>query len=567
MYIDVVPNRNSPPAVLLRESFRDGGKVRKRTIANLSGLDDHQIAGLRLVLKGKRVAAVEDVFDVIASRHHGHALAVVSAIKRLKVDKLLGAKPCRERQLVLAMIAARVLDPRSKLATATSLSTTTLPELLEVQGATEDELYSAMDWLLERQQRIEDKLAKRHLAEDALALYDLSSSYFEGRCCPLAALGHNRDGKKGKLQVNYGLLTDARGCPVTVSVFKGNVGDTTTLLPQVHTMRERFGLERFVLVGDRGMISNKQIHALREKDVDWITALRPGAIRKLVDDRSVEMTLFDERNLAEIEHLDFPGERLVVCRNPELAKLRTAKRLDLLDATSNELDKVARMVENGRLRGKDNIGVRVGRVVNKYKVAKHFLLDIHDDSFAFSRNEDSIRNEAALDGLYVIRTSLPTERMERDDVVRSYKLLSQVERSFRSLKTMDLHVRPIFHRTEPRVRAHIFLCMLAYYVHWHMLEAWRPLLFCDEDLDAKASRDPVAPAKRSAAAGHKANTKRTTDGLRLHSFQTLLQDLSTIVRNTCRRPNANDGDAIFDADTRPSETQQRALDLIAAIKL
>lgn len=552
---------------LLRRSYREDGKVKKETLGNLTPLGDETVELIRHSLRGEKFVRLEDAFDVLASRHHGHAAAVVSAMQRLKLDKLLGAKPSRERQLVLAMVAARVLDPRSKLATATCLGSTTVPELVDAHDATEDEFYSAMDWLLDRQQRIENKLAERHLADDALALYDLSSSYFEGCTCPLAAHGHNRDGKKAKLQVNYGLLTDRDGRPIAVSVFKGNVGDTTTLLPQVRTLRERFGLERFVLVGDRGMISNKQVHCLREQDVDWITALRPGAIRKLVEDKSVEMSLFDERALAEIEHLDFPGERLVVCRNPELAKLRAAKRLDLLDATTAELDKVQSMVANGRMRGKDKIGVRVGRVVNKYKVAKHFVLDIDDESFAFSRNEESIREEAALDGLYVIRTSLPAERMEPDEVVRSYKLLSQVERNFRSIKTMDLHVRPIYHRTDSRVRAHILLCMLAYYVRWHMLEAWRPLLFCDEDLDAKATRDPVAPAQRSAAADRKAATKHTADGSRTHSFQTLLQDLSTIVRNTCRRPAAPDGEATFDTDTRPSHSQQRALDLIDSIRL
>jgi len=567
MYIDVVPNRNSPPAVLLRESFREGAKVRKRTIANLSSLAPHQIEGLRLVLKGTRVASVEDAFDVVASRHHGHADALVRAMKRLKLDKLLDSKPSRERQLVLAMIAARVLDPRPKLATARCLDTTTLPELLDAQGADENELYAAMDWLLEHQEHIENKLGKRHLSEGALALYDLSSSYFEGTTCPLAARGYNRDKKKGKLQVNYGLLTDPRGCPVAISVFKGNSGDPTTLMPQVRILRDRFKLDSFVLVGDRGMITQKQVDALRDEDAQWITALRPGAIHKLVQDESIQMGLFDERNLAEVEHLDFPGERLIVCRNPELAKLRCAKRISLLDATMVELDKVASRVANGRLRGQDNIGVRVGRVVNKYKVAKHFVLDIEDNSFAFSRNDESIAAEAALDGLYVIRTNLPAERMERDEVVRSYKQLSQVERCFRSMKTMDLHVRPIHHRTEDRVRAHIFLCMLAYYVRWHMLEAWRPLLFCDEDLDAKRTRDPVAPATRSAAADLKAASRRTDDGTRAHSFQTLLHDLSTIVRNTCRRPAAKDAEASFDADTRPSPTQQRALDLIDSIHL
>lgn len=552
---------------LLRRSFREGGKVKKETLANLTPLGDSVVELIRQSLKGQVFVRVEDAFDVVASRHHGHAAAVVGAIKRLGLDKLLGAKPGRQRQLVLAMIAARVLDPRSKLATANCLANTTLPELLDVHDATEDELYDAMDWLLERQDGIENKLAKRHLNEDALVLYDLTSSYFEGRTCPLATLGYNRDGKRGKLQVNYGLLTDRRGCPIAVSVFKGNVGDSTTLLPQVQTLRERFGLQSFVLVGDRGMITQKQVHSLSEQDVQWITALRPGAIRKLVDDKSVSMSLFDERNLAEIQHLDFPGERLVVCRNPELARLRAAKRCDLLDATTTELDKVTRMVLAGRLRGQDKIGVRVGRVVNRYKVAKHFHLDIADDRFAFQRNDATITAEAALDGIYVIRTNLPTERMERDDVVRSYKLLSHVERSFRSIKTMDLHVRPIYHRTEDRVRAHILLCMLAYYVRWHMLEAWRPLLFCDEDLDAKRTRDPVAPARRSAAADKKAASKRTTNGARAHSFRTLLQNLSTITRNTCRRPSASNGEASFDVDTRPSETQQHALDLIASIHL
>ncbi|MDH5642441.1 MAG: IS1634 family transposase [Nitrospira sp.] len=567
MYIDVVPNRNSPPAILLRESFREGGKVRKRTVANLSGLSMQQVDSLRLLLKGRPLAPVDELFDIVASRHHGHAAAVVTAIKRLKLDKLLAANACRQRQLVLAMIAARIIDPRSKLATATCLTTTTLPELLDAQDATEDELYTAMDWLLERQEAIEAGLAKRHLHEGAMALYDLSSSYVEGSHCPLAAYGYNRDGKKGKLQVNYGLLTDRRGCPVAVSVFKGNVGDTKTLMPQVRMLRERFGLADFVLVGDRGMITQKQVNELREEDVQWIAALRPGAIDKLVSDNSIQPTPFDDRNLAEIEHDDFPGERLVVCRNPELAKRRAAKRRSLLEATTKELEKVRGMVESGRLQDDGKIGVRVGRVVNKHKVAKHFTLDIGDGHFAFETNEQSIADEAALDGLYVVRTSLPADRMQRDDVVRSYKQLTQVERCFRSMKTMDLHVRPIYHRTEDRVRAHILLCTLAYYVRWHMLEAWRPLLLCDEQLDAKAQRDPVAPAKRSAAADNKAATKRTDDGERAHSFQTLLRRLATIVRNTCRRPAAEGAEATIDVDTRPTELQQKALDLVASIQL
>lgn len=571
MYIDVVPNRNSPPAILLRESVRQGGKVHKRTIANLSGLSRQQVEDLRLVLKGRRLAPVEELFDVVGSRHHGHAAAVVTAMKRLKLDKLLDPKASRERQLALTLIAARILDPRSKLGTAHCLDHTTLTEQLGVNDAetvTEDDLYAAMDWLLERQKKIETRLAKRHLHNDAIALYDLSSSYFEGRTCPLAKLGYNRDGKRGKLQVNYGLLTDRDGRPVAISVFDGNVGDTSTLMPQVEKLSERFGLERFVLVGDRGMIAQKQIDALAEKSgVQWITAFRPEALRKLVRDGSVQLGLFDERNLAEIDHPDFPGERLVVCRNPELAKLRAHKRHSLLQSTDAELDKVCSMVDNRTLQGADRIGVRVGRVINRFKVAKHYTLDIQNDSFSYQRTERSIEEEAALDGLYVIRTNVEPERMDRDEVVRSYKQLSHVERSFRSMKTMDLFIRPIHHRTESRVRAHILLCMLAYYVRWHMLEAWRPLLFCDEHLDAKAHRDPVAPAKRSAAADAKAASKRTAEGQRIHSFQTLLHDLSTVVRNTCRRPAAAEAEASIDIDTRPSALQQQALDLVASITL
>lgn len=551
---------------LLRRSYREGDTVKKETLANLTPLGDATVQLVREALRGQVFVRVEDAFDIVGSRHHGHANAVLGAIQRLRLDSLLGPAS-RERQLVLLMVAARILDPRSKLATANCLRTTTLPELLDVAGATEDDLYAAMDWLLERQEQVESKLAKRHFRNGALALYDLSSSYFEGSTCPLAARGYSRDQKIGKLQVNYGLLTDRRGCPVAISVFKGNTNDTKTLLPQVETLRKRFQLDEFVLVGDRGMITQKQVNALRELDVMWITALRPEAIRKLIADRTVQPTLFDERNLAEIEHLDFPGERLAVCRNPDLAKLRAHKRTSLIEATTKELDRVVRMVNKGRLRGKQKIGVRVGRCVNKYKVAKHFVLAIDEAAFTFSVDTDKLEAEAALDGLYIVRTSVTRDNMGTDDVVRSYKQLSQVERSFRSMKTMDLHVRPIFHRTEARVRAHIFICMLAYYVRWHMLECWRPLLFCDEVLELKDTRDPVAPAKRSASADEKAATKRTSDGERAHSFRTLLQDLSTITRNTCRRQAAPSGEATFDLDTRPSALQQRALDLVDTIRM
>ena len=443
-----------------------------------------------------------------------------------------------------------------------------LATLLGVADAEEDELYTAMDWVLTRQPRIEKTLAARHLHNDGMALYDLSSSYFEGSTCPLAARGRNRNGKKGKLQVNYGLLTDRRGVPVAVSVFKGNTGDPTTLLPQVDTVRKDFGLERVVLVGDRGMITRKQVDALRTIDgIDWITALRPEAIRRLVDGGTLHMGLFDERNLFELTHPDFPGERLVACRNPELAKRRAHTRTSLLDATVNELEKVRRMVGRGRLRGQDDIGVRVGKVVNKYKVAKHVRLTIEDARFDFDIDTDRVAAEVALDGIYVLRTSLPEERITAEETVRSYKRLTQVERAFRLLKTVDLQIRPIHHRLEHRVRAHIFVCMLAYYVLWHMLEAWRPLLFGDEDQHAKATRDAVAPATRSEAALRKVHSKTLDDGSEVQSFHTLLTLLSGIVRNVCRVSGAPPDAPTFDVVTTPSATQQRAFQLLEGIEV
>ena len=470
MYITSVPNRNSPPAILLRESYRENGKVKSRTLANLSKLPGESIEVLRRSLKGEALVPLTEAFEVLGSAHHGHVQAVLLTLRRLGLARCLDSRPSRQRDLVVAMIAAGILAPDSKLATTRWWRDTTLPALVGVEDADEDDLYAALDWLLERQGRVEQKLAARHLDNDALALYDLTSSYFEGVSCPLAAFGHNRDGKKGKLQVNYGLLTNARGIPVAVSVFEGNTGDPKTLVAQVTHVRERFAIERFVLVGDRGMISQKQVDALKTQEgIEWITALRPGAIRQLLDDNALQMDLFDERNLFELTHPDFPGERLVACRNRELAKRRGEKRRSLLEATARELDKVCAMVARGRLKGKDNIGVRVGKVINKYKVAKHFILEIEASRFAYSLDEDKIAAEAALDGLYVIRTSLDTQRISADDAVRSYKCLSSVERAFRSMKTMDLHVRPIRHRLETRVRAHIFVCMLAYYVQWHMV--------------------------------------------------------------------------------------------------
>jgi len=566
MYIATIPNRGSPPAILLREGYRDGGKVKNRTLANLSHWPPAKVDLLRRVLRDEPLAPSTTLFEVLSSRHHGHVEAVRSAMHRLGFDALIAARPSRERDLVVAMVAARILEPDSKLATTRWWQTTTLPTALGVRDADEDALYEAMDWLLARQVRIEQKLAARHLRAGGLVLYDLTSSYFEGTTCPLAAFGHNRDGKKGKLQVNYGLLADGRGCPVAVSVFQGNTGDPPTLLPAVQQVRERFGIETLVIVGDRGMISQTQITALQTLEgVDWITALKTGAIRDLMADGHLQLGLFDERNLFELTHPDFPGERLVACRNPELAKLRTHKRQALLEATVTELEKVRAMVARGTLKGRDAIGVRVGKVVNKYKVAKHFQLEIHDDRFAFQIDAARVAAEAALDGIYVIRTSVPAARLDATDAVRHYKQLSDVERAFRALKTIDLKVRPIRHRLEERVRAHIFLCMLAYYVEWHMREAWRPLLFGDEDQAAKRTRDPVAPAKRSTAALRKVHTKVLDDGTPVHSFPTLLKELSSIVRNVCRPRSAGAEAPTFELTTTPTPTQHRAYELLKTI--
>ncbi len=561
MHVDVVPNRGSRPAYLLRESFREGAKVRKRTLANLSSLPDEQIFAIRAILRGEKLHPADELFEAIASRPHGHIEAVRVAMQQLGFEPLVASRGCRERDLVCAMVAARIIAPHTKLATTRWWHTTTLAEDLRVADADEDDLYAAMDWLLERQGTIEKKLATRHLGEGSLVLYDLSSSYFEGTTCSLAKLGHDRDGKKGKLQVNYGLLTDRRGCPVAVSVYDGNTSDPKTLMPQVHKLKKDFGIQTLVLVGDRGMISQKAIDELREQDqVAWITALKTRQIRALVEGGQLQLGLFDEKNLFELSHPDFPAERLIACRNPQLAKLRNHKRQSLLDATEKELEKVRGMVERGRLSGRDAIGVRVGKVVNKYKVAKHFALDIEEHRFGFHRLEDDIASEAALDGIYIIRTSLGKKQMTAADCVRNYKSLAQVERAFRSLKTIDLKIRPIHHHLADRVRSHIFLCMLAYYVEWHMREAWRPLLFADEDPLAKT-------AKRSAAAEAKAASHLLDDGTPAHSFSTLQQELATIVRNTCRAPHAGDDAPTFKITTTPNPKQRRALELLNAIHL
>ena len=568
MHIDAVPNRGSRPAYLLRESFRDGAKVRKRTLANLSSLTDAQILAIRAVLRGEALQRPEGLFEAIASRAHGHVQAVRAAMQRLGFEALLGARPSPERERVLAMVGARILAPHTKLATTRWWHTTTLAEDFGVTEADENDLYAAMDWLLERQDRIQKKLAARHLSPGGLVLYDLSSSYFEGSTCPLAKLGYSRDGKRGLLQVNYGLLTDARGCPVAVSVHEGNVADSQTLMPEVRRLREAFGLEHLVMVGDRGMISNKAIEELREADgIGWISALKSASIRVLVEQGQLQLGLFDERNLFELISADYPGERLVACRNPELAKLRAHKREALLAATETNLAKIKARVEAGKLAGADQIGLRVGKLINQYKVAKHFELAIGKARFTFARKPESIASEAALDGLYIIRTSVRPAQMDAAQCVRHYKALASVERAFRSLKTIDLKVRPIHHRLADRVRAHIFLCMLAYYVEWHMREAWRELMFADTDQAAKATRDPVAPAKRSKAALAKVARHALEDGTPAHSFATLLGELATIVRNTCRTPGLGPEAPSFEVLTTPSAKQQRALELIQQIRL
>lgn len=571
MYIATVPNRSSPPAILLRESFRDGTKVKTRTLANLSHWAPAQVDALRSVLKGATsVAVLEETFEISRSRPHGHVAAVLGTLKRLGLERLIAIRRCRERDLCLAMIVARVFEPRSKLALARQLNpelrTSTLGESLELDNVDEDELYGAMDWLLPRQERIEVGLARRHLAEGCLVMYDVTSTYFEGRKCPLARIGYSRDGKKGSRQILIGLLTDAQGCPAAAEVFEGNLGDPTTLGSQISKLRERFGLERVVLVGDRGMITSARL----EEDVKtvsglgWITSLRSPAIRKLAQGGYLQMSLFDEKDLAEISSPEFPGERLVVCRNPLLAEERRRKREELLEATEAELGKVAEATQRKKnpLQGKDKIGLRVGRVLGRFKMGKHFHLKIEDHSFSYERDQHGIAQEVALDGIYVIRTSVPEPELSAEQAVLSYKSLSRVERAFRSLKTVDLKIRPINHRLADRVRAHVLICMLAYYVEWHMRKTLAPILFDDDDTATATElrRSVVAPSKRSPRAQRKAASKRTEDGNPVHSFQTLLDDLGTLTKNRIN-PTGLKVEP-FDKIATPTPLQQRALDLL-----
>jgi transposase len=568
MYVERVPNRTSPPAVLLRESVREGNKTRKRTLANLSHWPEEQVATLRRVLKGEKLVHPNDALEIVRSLPHGHVAAVLGTMRELGVPELIDRGPSRCRDLVVAMIAARILDPRSKLATARELDSETasnsLSAMLGMESLDEDDLYRAMDWVLPRQQQIEQQLAQRHLAAGALVLYDLTSTYFEGRHCPLACLGYSRDERFGNPQIVIGLLTNAAGCPVAVEVLEGNTADPKTVGKQVSKLRERFGLEHVILVGDRGTLTSARIREDLQPaaQLQWITALRSPQILALAKSESLQLSLFDERDLAEIEDPGYPGERLIACRNPLLAAERARKRNELLAMTEQRLRQVVAATQRARrpLRGKEAITLAAGKALGRYKMGKHFQLQIEESSFSFQRKQDSIDEEAALDGIYVLRTNVPAARLSSEQAVQAYKGLSHVERAFRSLKSVDLKIRPVHHRLADRVRSHVLLCMLAWYVEWHLRERLAPLLFDDSQPSAgEALRDSVvAPAQRSPQAQDKALRKRTDDDLPVHSFQTLLQDLRTIAWNTVRM-----GQATFRMITTPTRLQQRVFDLLS----
>jgi len=567
MYVESVPNRNSRPAILLRESCRQGRRVLKRTLANLSDWPAQKIETLRRLLRDEPLVASTDLFTTVRTMSHGHVEAVLGTIRRLGLDRVISSSPCRERDLVVAMVAARILFPSSKLATSRLWHTCTLAEELGLGEETDvDELYEALDWLLARQKKVEGKLAKRHLADSTMALYDVSSSFYYGHCT-LALLGHDRDGKHHLPIIVYGLLTDRQGCPVAVSVYPGNTGDPTTVPDQVTRLREEFGLSEVVLVGDRGMLTRTQLKVLGEHPgLGWISALRSAAIRKLIDDGPLQLSLFEERNLAEITSPDYPGERLVACFNPLLAEERRRKREELLEETEKELGKISREAAR-RTRSPftdAELGLKVGRVVNRFKVAKHFELTIAQGQLSFQRNTPAIRRESELDGIYVVRTNQSAERLSAEDAVRSYKSLAEVEQAFRCLKQTDLLIRPIRHRTEDHIRAHVFLCMLAYYVDWHMRRSLAPLLFEDEELDeSRLRRDPVAKARPSASVSAKKIERRTKDGLPVLDFATLLAALATRARNTYRmKTDDSTIPATLTQITDPSPLQSRAFELL-----
>jgi hypothetical protein len=573
MYVARVPNRHSPPAYLLREGYREDGKVKSRTLANLSHWPLAKIERLRRVLRDEVLSSAEDGLSMLRSLPHGHVAAVLGSARKIGLERLLAAAgaPARPLALVLAMIIARVIDPASKLATARQLdaatATSSLGALLGLATVSEQDLYAALDWLVSQQPRIEQRLARKHLTEGTLVLYDVTSTYFEGRTCPLARRGYSRDGKRDRLQIVFGLLCAGNGCPVAVEVFEGNVADPVTLTRQVEKLKQRFGLTHVVVVGDRGMITEARIETLlRPAGLGWITALRAPSIKALLEQGAFQLSLFDERDLAEVTSPEFPDERLVVCRNPLLAAERARKRQDLLAATETELAKVAKAVARKRnpLRGADQIGLAVGAVFNRHKMAKHFTLAIADDHLAFARNAEAIEAESQLDGIYVIRTNLAAAELAAPEVVRSYKGLSRAERAFRSIKTVDLEVRPIHHRLSDRVRAHLLLCMLAYYVEWHMRDALAPILFDDHQRAEAADkrRSIVAPACRSRAAQRKAASKRTEDNLPVHSFRSLLAELTTFTRNTMAMAMAAAPEDTFLLYPHMTPLQLRAFELL-----
>jgi transposase len=565
MYIDTVPNRNSPPAILLRESYRDEKKVCKRTVANITKWPKQVINGLKELLRGKTLVPQNELIVIEKSSPHGHVKAILGTLRKLKLDAIICSTPCRERNLVLAMIIERLIYPCSKLATTRVWHSTTLAQQLSIADATEEDLYAAMDWLFARQKKIENKLAKKHITEGSVVLYDISSSYYEGRKCPLIAFGHNRDKKKGKQIIVYGIMTDPDGRPITVDVYPGNTGDSTTVPDQANKLRKRFKLSNIVLVGDRGMITQTKIDTLKKyPGIGWISALTSKPIKELINNKHLQLSLFDKKNLAEISSPDYPGERLIACFNPLLAEERSRKRLDLLEATEKRLKKIEKEVKRRTQKplAKDEIGIKVGKIINQYKVGKHFKLTIKDSFIDWKRKENLIEREAKQDGIYVIRTSEPEKKMSAEDTVRNYKSLSLVERVFRCLKGIDLLVRPIRHRTVERVKAHIFICMLAYYVEWQMRKNLAPLLFDDEQLDEdRKVRDPVAPAKPSASAKKKKKVRKTNDGFPIHSFDTLLIELATLSKNRCKIKSSPESPCFYQ-DTELTTLQKKAFHLL-----
>jgi hypothetical protein len=566
MHIQAIPNRKAAPTILLRESYREGKKVRKKTLANLTHWPATLVETLRLALTGEALVPKEKVLRIERSKPHGHVDALLTFMRHIGLEKMISSTPGKERDLVMAMLVDRLIHSSSKLATTRLWHSSTLAEEMSVEGCDENDIYAAMDWLLERQERIEGKLAARHLQEGSYALYDTSSSYFEGNHCPLAAFGHNKDGKRGKKIVVYGLLTDRLGCPVGIHAYRGNTSDPNTFTDQVHALKERFGLAQVTLVGDRGVLTQARIDALgATPGIGFLSALRSTSIRALVENGDIQMSLFDTQNLCEITSEEYPGERLVACFNPLLCAERARKRQALLEATEEKLGVIAKDVERRKEKvlSKEDIALRVGRVIDRYKMRKHFDLVFGDSYLSFARDKASIEREAALDGIYVLRTNVKKEVLSAEDTVVTYKSLSQVERAFRSMKGMDIRIRPIRHFTEDHVRAHLFLCMLAYYVEWHLRRALGALLYDDTDLDLERwVRDPVRPAKGSRTAAEKKKTGKAVDGFEVHSFETMMVELATRCRHICSTPGSQG--MTFTMETEPTSWQTKVMDLLKA---